>query len=322
MKEVKFVVDKRTEIMSIMLYLSNYKREFPHLIQYSKDIPYVAEVYNHFSKFDGDKVIVLLNKIIAELSFRYDVPFNLASQLNEDLTVGKLLDFPFKTRLNSSPLVKEFLEEIKIFAERSKFDEFYNNHKKFYQDMIDKFKDMNYMEQLNDFEKFFKIDTKRDYLVYLMPLANADHNFYTYNDDFILFKPIATDKIDKVCQKANLPDTIFMNFANCLLRQIIENGDYTVPKSKYYKELIKGKFDVRSSYQHIITTICIILIYVYKKVFYNLEQAHIDEELANLFPENISNGVKKIYKLGLEWQKTDKPIDDYLQEMLNLGELI
>ena len=117
MKEIDVRIDRRTELMSVLLYISNYRKEYPNLILFNKDIKYVKDVFDHFSKFQNHKAVKLLNQIVETLNFSYDAPFQLAWELKEDFSVGKLKSYPFKNRLNCSPIVEEFMKEIKTFAE-------------------------------------------------------------------------------------------------------------------------------------------------------------------------------------------------------------
>ena len=91
MKDIKVVVDKRTELMDVLLYISNYRKEYPNLMLFNRDINYVNDVYNKFSKFSDTQTVKLLNEIIEKYNFCYDAPYSLAMQLNDDFKMGQLL---------------------------------------------------------------------------------------------------------------------------------------------------------------------------------------------------------------------------------------
>ena len=61
MKEIDVRIDKRTELMSVLLYISNYRKEYPNLILFNKDIKYVKDVFDYFLKFQNHKAVKLLN---------------------------------------------------------------------------------------------------------------------------------------------------------------------------------------------------------------------------------------------------------------------
>ena len=140
MNKVEVRIDKRTELMSVLLYVSNYRKEFPHLVLFNKDVEYVRDVHEAFSKFANHKAVELLNEIVEKLNFSYNAPFQLAWELKEDYSIDKLLADPFKDRLQSAPVVESFMKEIKDFAEKSNFEQFYNEHLEYYQKCIDRAK--------------------------------------------------------------------------------------------------------------------------------------------------------------------------------------
>lgn len=180
MNKVEIRVDKRTEIMSVLLYISNYRKEFPNLVLFNKDIEYVKDVHETFSKFSDHKAVVLLNEIIEKLNFCYNAPYQLAWELKEDFSVGKLLADPYKGRLKSAKVVAEFMSEIKDFAEKSGFEKFYNDHLKYYQNCINIAKAVTDFEQISHFEEFFKEQTEREYIVNLLPLHAETGSYYDF----------------------------------------------------------------------------------------------------------------------------------------------
>ena len=124
MNRIEIGIDKRTEVMSVLLYISNYRKEFPNLINYNRDIPYINDVFENFSKFSKHETVLLLNEIIEKLPFSYDAPYVLATQLNSDFTRGELLPYPYKNRLKSSEIVVKFMESVKDFVKDSDFEMF------------------------------------------------------------------------------------------------------------------------------------------------------------------------------------------------------
>ena len=131
--KIKFVVDKRTEVMEVLQKISSYFMRYPRL-NVAFDLPYIKDVENYFSKYKNHKAVKLLEKVFTKLSFNYDAPMALVLQMNEDFTydINKLKGYPFEDRLNKDKVVLEFLNEIKNFVEDTNFMEFYNNHKKQY----------------------------------------------------------------------------------------------------------------------------------------------------------------------------------------------
>lgn len=169
--KIKFVVDKRTEVMEVLQKISSYFMRYPRL-NVSFNLPYIKDVENYFSKYKNHKAVKLLEKVFTKLSFNYDAPMALVLQMNEDFTydVNKLKGYPFEDRLNKDKMVLEFLNEIKNFVEDTNFMEFYNNHKKQYNIWLSDVKNVvgdGLMDYLNT---FFKENIKKQYIINLMPM--------------------------------------------------------------------------------------------------------------------------------------------------------
>lgn len=168
---MKITVDKRTELMNIMLFQSDYGIKHPDLVTYGKNTEeYHRKIDDHFSKFKDSKAIKLLNQVIQTTSFSYDAPIELILQLEEDYSIKKLNSYPFYTRLKSSPLVLEFLNEIPNFVKESNFEKFYDENKDFYQKVIDetrgKCEKWDYKKLLED---YYGVEIKKQLVINAMP---------------------------------------------------------------------------------------------------------------------------------------------------------
>ena len=167
--KIKYTLDKRTEIMEIMLTLTDYFDRIPKL-RVPTEFDYAVDVKNYFSHYKNHRAVKLLTEIIHELSFNYDAPIALMWQLNSDYTINELLKYPFETRLGRSPKVLEFIKEIRNFAIDSKYDEFYEKHIQMYQKWIEDTKSKVDENLLDYMDEFYKEELKRDYIINLMPL--------------------------------------------------------------------------------------------------------------------------------------------------------
>lgn len=174
----KVVVDKRTEMLGVILLISDYNKILPHLIEENGNKEYRDKIFNNFSKFKNEKVVTLFNEIINNLNFGYDAPVSLFLQLNEDFTYNELEKYPFYTRLKQSELVLEFLNELPKFAETINFEDFYNANQTFYKGIIEKTtKDSKIDEVMQFMTDFYKMDfNKNSFMVNLLP--------YTTNGNF------------------------------------------------------------------------------------------------------------------------------------------
>lgn len=170
--EIKVCVDKRTELMGVLLLISDYGKQNPRLVEVCHNEEYREKVFKHFATFKNEKAVKLLNEICNKFNFNYDAPIALIWQLDENYKFDTLLPYPFEERLKSSNLVIEFLNELPHFVKASKFEEFYNSNQKYYSKIIketEKFVHPNVLEKF--FNEFYKIDIPTNFVINLMPYS-------------------------------------------------------------------------------------------------------------------------------------------------------
>ena len=126
--EINVCVDKRTELMGVLLLISDYGKHNPSLVEVRHNEEYRKKLFKHFAAFKNEKAVKLLNEICNKLSFNVDAPIALIWQLDENYKFDKLLPYPFEKRLNSSNLVIEFLKVVPHFVEVSGFEKFYKSY--------------------------------------------------------------------------------------------------------------------------------------------------------------------------------------------------
>lgn len=322
MNKVEVRIDKRTELMSVLLYVSNYRKEFPHLVLFNKDVEYVRDVHEAFSKFANHKAVELLNEIVEKLNFSYNAPFQLAWELKEDYSIDKLLADPFKDRLQSAPVVESFMKEIKDFAEKSNFEQFYNEHLEYYQKCIDRAKTAIDFEELSHFEEFFKEKTKREYIVNLLPLCARNGSFYDlrYDDKFI--ENLTNDETGKFNGiENNLTGRLFNIFTLCEIRRIVERDNIRVPETKEFAQIVKNRFTPSNNLQYICEEIAKVMRTVFKEKFCP-QFLEIDPDLVKheleMFKSKGRNHVYEIYDILTQWQKSTKPLENFLQQIFDL----
>ena len=192
MKQVKVVVDKRTELMGIALRLSKYGEKYPRLMREVKDWPYMQDVFAYFGKFKTHPAIKTLNSLLHKGEFAYEVPLFLALQMDDEFIFHGQNIYPFVDELCSSKKVLTFLQQLKDFARDSNFEEFYSAHVPYYK------------KQIASFKKQMNID---DVLVWMKEFYNDD---FSNNKFFVNLALLFTtggygiqvdDKIYHVCSK-------------------------------------------------------------------------------------------------------------------------
>lgn len=316
MKKIKIGIDKKTELMSVLLYISNYRKEFPNLILYNKEIPYVRDVFEHFSQFSKHRAVVLLNEIIEKLNFSYDAPYILISQLNDDFSVGELKDYPFRSRLKESHLVLDFLSEIKGFVQESGFEEFFKKHGDSYKRWLDEFKSKIDLPYLDKFEEFYRIKTNRNYTINLLPMTGYGGAYYDFraNDNYVVH--IRNNHKDEIRFDGGDWSTgrVFCVYSTSLLRQIIETKKLSVPLAKEFQDIMKNSYTSINNIQYV----CFEIARVLECVFH--DEACPNGEKRDVRKVNNENPerAKKISDILRVWREKGGQLDDFLQEILNL----
>jgi len=189
MNNISITVDKRTELLGILLLISDYNKTHANLIEECGNKEYREKIFNNFSEFKNEKAIKLLNQIFEELNFRYDAPVSLLLQLNDDFTYNKLDEYPFETRLNKSQLVLDFLNELPNFAKKINFEEYYNSNLQFYNEIIAETNSkIDVSKVINFISEFYKTDISNiKFVINLLPYTTngnfgSNHNDINYSN--------------------------------------------------------------------------------------------------------------------------------------------
>ena len=118
MNKIKVVVDKRTELMGIMLSLSNYLEKHPYMLNEEANKDYNDRLQKHFVNFKDHKIIKTINYMIENLNFNFDAPYNIIlSKFDEkfNLTNEDTNDEYMKIIIQSRT---DFLKNVKRFYRR------------------------------------------------------------------------------------------------------------------------------------------------------------------------------------------------------------
>lgn len=275
--EIKICVDKRTELLGVLLLISDYGKLYPELVEVCHNIEYREKIIKHFNAFKNEKAVKLLNEICNKLSFNVDAPIALIWQLDENYRFDKLLPYPFEKRLNSSILVVEFLNQLPHFVEVSGFEEFYKSNQKYYNKIIKETEQFVHLDAIeNFFNEFYKMDFPTKFIINLLP--HSTHGNYgvkskgtivcnlcakevngqlafVYNDigNLIVHEfshPIVNPLVDKY---AELPKNYFKNIYPQMIKAHYNTDDFNILHElvirsieyiwiKYcYKDIHKGR---------------------------------------------------------------------------------
>ena len=175
---VKFLVDKRTELISIILALSqcnNYAEE--HFNLEIKD-DYRMDVVDYFSKFKSHPSILLAKELgEKEKGFNYDNPILLALNLEPNMTFKGQLSQNILDEIENEDLLSRFLYQVEDFAKISNFNDFYIKHNPYYQSKIKQLSSFFEVKNFAHFlENYFKEPATDKFVVNIIPSLTTSHH--------------------------------------------------------------------------------------------------------------------------------------------------
>ena len=186
MNGIMFKVDKRTELMSIILALSECNEYAEEHFNLSINESYRERVKVWFSKFKNHNCIKIAKQLgMVEEGFAYDNPILLAFQLSENLTYDGKISKQLIEELDCELLLKDFLYEVVNFAKETNFELFFKSEVEYYTKKLNELKKFfNDGEFLNLIKIYFKMEINSTFCVNIIPtLINSNHGFKI--DDYI-----------------------------------------------------------------------------------------------------------------------------------------
>ena len=181
---MNILVDKRTELMSIILALSQGNEYIEEHFPLGLEDEYRRDVVNHFSKYKDHKCIEIA-KFIAkkQVGFSFDNPIRLAFSLDLNLQFNGQIENFLLNELEDGKLLKDFMSEIVKFAQDSRFVDFYDRHKEYY---LTKIKEVESLFDCKKFvcelQKFLKKEILDNFEINIIPmLINSNHGFNINN---------------------------------------------------------------------------------------------------------------------------------------------
>lgn len=167
---IKVIVDKRTELLGIILLISKYAKKYPRQVQEQGNHQYRQFIIDNFSCYKKTKTIKIFNKLIKKYCFNYDAPIYLFLQLDENLKAITLDDYPFKERLGSDKLVLRLIDSLPEFVNLIKFEEYYKNNEPLYYKFVGEVEEYIKNKKLWQFVKnYVGINSNINYIINLLP---------------------------------------------------------------------------------------------------------------------------------------------------------
>ncbi|MBS1682812.1 MAG: DUF4932 domain-containing protein [Bacteroidetes bacterium] len=238
-RNIKIEMTEGYELSNILLALTKYGRTDKWDVQ--KIPPYYDEVLNYFEPVKDHPLLDSINysrpKWEKFLGFRTDMyAFSFDSN-------GRLKrDYPFNS---FGPVeVDKHIDLINDFVAKSNYRQFYNNHKSFYQKIVENYEGYYFVDQSKKFlDKIAgkpKADNRKKYIVAISPLVGGQN----CHRDVDSLTTVDFPNISK--------DLIQGNLNSDLTTRVVENHSlftemdhgYINPISEKYENLIAANFDL------------------------------------------------------------------------------
>ena len=116
-------VDYRTELLGIIMWLSDYHNLIPECFRIYENEFYIDNIMNKFSRFKDEEIIKDFMELVEKHKFNYDAPYALFLQLDEHFKCDNLDDYVFKERLEEDESVYDFIDKLEGFAKKINFEE-------------------------------------------------------------------------------------------------------------------------------------------------------------------------------------------------------
>ena len=134
---INIIIDPRIELLSIVQYLSSYKEKDECLITNS-DFEYRNRVDEYFSPFKSHEAVKLFDKL-SNNSFSYDAPPATMLYMTKDFQLRENIDISddLIIRIGKKDNIEKLYDLLKNFSEETKFNDFYNANREYYNSLIE-----------------------------------------------------------------------------------------------------------------------------------------------------------------------------------------
>ena len=171
-KNLVAIVDYRTELLGIIMWLNDYHTLLPECFRIYENKFYIDNILEKFLKFSDEEVVNDFISLVEKHKLMHDAPYALFLQLDEHFKCEKLDDYVFKERLDEDTSVYDFIEKLEEFAKKINFEEYYNNnivmYKKWTNYILECFKKGNV---LNFYDDYFG-KANNEFYLNLIPFAS------------------------------------------------------------------------------------------------------------------------------------------------------
>jgi hypothetical protein len=176
-------VNYKTELLGIIMLISNYYEKFPWLFK-SFNKNYTDIIRKKFLKYKDEKVLKDFEYFVNKYHFCYDGPLSLFLQLDNNYKCNKFNDYILKERINNDKQIYSFVNGINDFAKKINFEEYYNNNKEKYSLYINSIYNLLKNSNIADFIlDYYGYGKDKKFYVNLIPFTTDGCYGVTINDD-------------------------------------------------------------------------------------------------------------------------------------------
>lgn len=174
---IEFGVDSRVELLTVVQLMADY------FLITKNDFKYRKDALAYFDSFKNHPA-VLMTKKLRKLGFSYDAPINLMTHLSPPPELKQVA--PFSTyvirRAKGEQNLVEYVEQLRDFAKKSKFMDFFNSNTPYYKKITSVLhSSLGKYNFVNNFASYWGESTSQLFL-YFAPL-NAGSNFAAWSQD-------------------------------------------------------------------------------------------------------------------------------------------
>lgn len=329
--KLEISVNPQMELLMVVLLTSNYpdisRQILGTSVMTEERTEYVTNIIEHLSHYSDHPIYSLLDELIPK-GFALGAPVEAVLSLGVPPKLDKIRDygsFPLE-RAGGEEKLQKFTEQLRDFAEVTKFIEFYNKSLVYYEEPLRVFKDeVNKFPYVEILEELYGLE-QESYNVYITQLSKgsfgpsikkSNGKLEIYNICGFLQKTIKDEKRfeEFIC------NILWHEFSHAVINPLTESYGDLVEKYKgtydEYSKSYKGKYAWSGPWdecinEHIIRAISIYLCRKYKSEEIAKERLNLDINLGYLFIPEILDKID-YYERNRESYKT---IKEFYEDLL------
>ncbi|MCM1991258.1 DUF4932 domain-containing protein [Oceanirhabdus seepicola] len=168
-KGINISIDPRIELLSAVQLISDYDVRYGLITK--EEFKYKKDMEDYFSKYSDHEVVKLFNGM-TNFGFTFGEPPEAMLHLSNPMVIGKESDFEDSIigSAGGDENLEKFISELNKFAVDTKFNEFYEKNKGFYNEVVEKTAMLvNQGDYIKDIENYYGMKQK-SYNIILAPI--------------------------------------------------------------------------------------------------------------------------------------------------------